>query len=114
MPGGDRTGPMGFGPGTGRGAGLCSGDPVPGYLNPIPGRGFGWGFGHCRGFGGGMGWGRRTRLGWTPWHWQATPQDERNFLENQMQVLKDQLGMIKQRLDELGAQEKMQDKTENE
>ncbi|MGB9797357.1 MAG: DUF5320 domain-containing protein, partial [bacterium] len=47
MPFGDRTGPLGRGPRTGRGAGFCSGFPVPGYLNPIPGRGF-WGRG--RGF----------------------------------------------------------------
>ncbi|BDC36635.1 MAG: hypothetical protein EF806_05065 [Candidatus Methanoliparum thermophilum] len=32
MPWGDRTGPMGLGPRTGRGLGLCSGYPVPGYL----------------------------------------------------------------------------------
>ena len=53
MPGGDGTGPMGFGPMTGRAAGFCAGYPVPGYMNPIPKRGFrGWG----RGRGGGRGW----------------------------------------------------------
>lgn len=36
MPGGDRTGPMGMGPMTGRAAGYCAGYPVPGYTNPIP------------------------------------------------------------------------------
>ena len=54
MPGGDRTGPMGIGAMTGRAAG---------YANPVPGRGFGMGFGRSRGacgrgFGGG---GRRWR-----------------------------------------------------
>ncbi len=34
MPWGDRTGPMGYGPMTGRGAGLCTGYPTPGYMNP--------------------------------------------------------------------------------
>jgi len=35
MPGGDRTGPAGMGPMTGRAAGYCAGYPVPGYLNPV-------------------------------------------------------------------------------
>lgn len=38
MPGGDGTGPMGMGPMTGRGAGYCAGNDVPGYANPLPGR----------------------------------------------------------------------------
>jgi len=44
MPGGDRTGPMGLGPMTGRAAGYCAGYPVPGFMNPMPTgafRGFG-------------------------------------------------------------------------
>ncbi len=59
MPGGDRTGPMGAGPLTGRGAGMCAGYDVPGYMNPAFGRGFGGGRGRGfgRGFhGGGRGW----------------------------------------------------------
>jgi len=57
MPGGDRTGPMGMGPMTGRAAGYCAGFGVPGYVNPIPGRGFwGWGRGRGGGRGGGRGW----------------------------------------------------------
>jgi hypothetical protein len=56
MPRGDRTGPMGIGPMTGRGAGYCAGYPVPGYANPlVPGRG---------GRGGGRGWGRGMGRGW--------------------------------------------------
>jgi len=77
MPGGDRTGPMGLGPMTGRAAGYCAGYPVPGFVNPIPGRGRGrgyypygypyagvmpyapsWPFGFGRGFGRGRGRGR--------------------------------------------------------
>jgi hypothetical protein len=34
MPLGDRTGPVGMGPMTGRAAGFCAGYPVPGYRNP--------------------------------------------------------------------------------
>ena len=57
MPRGDRTGPTGAGPMTGRGAGFCAGYDVPGYDNPALGRGFGGGRGAGRGFrGGGRGW----------------------------------------------------------
>jgi len=58
MPGGDGTGPLGLGPMTGRAAGFCAGYPVPGYMNPIPGRG---------GFGRGFGFGRGR--GWRHWYW---------------------------------------------
>ncbi|HHY96134.1 MAG TPA: DUF5320 domain-containing protein [Firmicutes bacterium] len=51
MPWGDRTGPWGQGPMTGRAAGFCAGFPVPGFLNP--GQGLGWGRGR----------------GWRRWAW---------------------------------------------
>ncbi|MBN2076411.1 MAG: DUF5320 domain-containing protein [Dehalococcoidales bacterium] len=38
MPSGDRTGPAGMGPMTGRGAGYCTGYTWPGFLSRIPGR----------------------------------------------------------------------------
>jgi hypothetical protein len=41
MPWGDRTGPLGLGPRTGRGLEFCSGYDVPGYMNPGPGLGLG-------------------------------------------------------------------------
>ena len=67
MPAGDRSGPMGFGPMTGRGMGLCGGNPGPGYMFGGPGfgfgRGFGRGFGYGRGLGRGMGFGRGRGLG---------------------------------------------------
>lgn len=44
MPRGDGTGPMGAGPMTGRAAGLCSGYPTPGYMQPGGGRGWFGGF----------------------------------------------------------------------
>ena len=73
MPGGDKTGPTGGGPMTGRGAGFCAGFGVPGYANPgvqfnnsygrggafrRGGGGFGRGGGYGRGggFGRGFGW----------------------------------------------------------
>lgn len=67
MPGGDRTGPRGQGPTTGRAAGFCNGNDTPGYDNPQRVRGFGRGGG--MGFGGG-GRGRRNRFnatGLTGW-----------------------------------------------
>lgn len=48
MPGGDRTGPMGRGPMTGRAAGYCAGYDSAGYMSSAGGRG---GFAR-RGFGG--------------------------------------------------------------
>ena len=49
MPRGDRTGPMGSGPMTGRGAGYCGGVGEPAFMNPAGRGGFG-------GRGGGRGW----------------------------------------------------------
>ena len=62
MPGGDRTGPLGAGPRTGRAAGYCAGYSMPGYANPVGGwgAGRGGGFGYGAGFGGG-GYGRGWR-----------------------------------------------------
>jgi len=82
MPGGDHTGPLGQGPQTGRAAGYCAGYDMPGYMNPIPGRGYwGWGRGRGSGWGGGgcgwrhwfhatglTGW-QRAALGW----WRPDP-----------------------------------------
>ncbi|HUU26805.1 MAG TPA: DUF5320 domain-containing protein [archaeon] len=67
MPFGNRTGPMGFGPLTGRGAGYCAGYTVPGYMNPVPGigmgsgRGRGMGWRHCYYATGLPGWARAGR-----------------------------------------------------
>jgi len=76
MPWGDGTGPLGYGPMTGRGAGYCSGFPGPGYANPyVPRMGMGWGarFGWRGGYWGGR-WGRgffgRGLFGYGPrWGW---------------------------------------------
>jgi hypothetical protein len=62
MPGGNRSGPLGWGSMTGRAAGYCAGNPTPGFANPIPGRGFGRGFGRGWGISRGGGWGRRNRF----------------------------------------------------
>lgn len=49
MPRGDRTGPVGAGPATGRGLGFCTGFKTPGYLNSSSGGIFGVGRGRRRG-----------------------------------------------------------------
>jgi Family of unknown function (DUF5320) len=59
MPGGDRTGPNGAGPMTGRVAGYCAGYAVSGYANPVCGYGS---RGGRRGYG--RGWGRGFGRGW--------------------------------------------------
>ena len=72
MPGGDRTGPMGMGPMTGRGAGYCAGYPTPGFMSGGLGRGF-WGGGRGRGRGW-RNWFRVTGMpGWqrAAWGWPA-------------------------------------------
>ena len=109
MPRGDRTGPEGMGPATGRGAGFCTGYDTPGYANPYPGRGFGMGGG--RGRGGGR-FGRRNRFfatGLPRWaRFQGTPaapewseQDEATALKSQASWLTQQLESIQKRLSEL-------------
>jgi hypothetical protein len=118
MPFGDGTGPAGMGPMTGRAAGYCAGYGVPGYMNPIGGRGF-WG----RGRGGGR--------GWRHWFWATgvpgwlragygypvgplagqpnasyppqpvTAEQEIEFLKNQAEYLKDALDGITKRIEEI-------------
>lgn len=56
MPRGDRTGPMGAGPMTGRAAGYCAGNAAPGFAG-------GWGAGRGRGMGCGRGFGRGGGFG---------------------------------------------------
>ncbi len=114
MPGGDRTGPAGMGPMTGRAAGYCAGYPVPGYMNPIPGYGFGG-----RGRGRGGGWGRRNwyyATGLTGWQRTAqvppvmpvppvppaaAAQQEIEILRSQVAQTEQMLAELKQRLDEI-------------
>ncbi|MBN1583689.1 MAG: DUF5320 domain-containing protein [Anaerolineae bacterium] len=108
MPRGDRTGPMGQGPMTGRGAGYCAGYDAPGYANQMPGRGFGMG----RGGGWGRGnrwrnWFRATglpgwmRFGGAPVWTPPTREQEADSLKAEAGWLKQQLDAITQRLNEL-------------
>ncbi len=55
MPRGDRKGPDGLGPKTGRSLGFCSGEDTPGYVSNLPGMGMGRGPRDGRGRGRGFG-----------------------------------------------------------
>jgi hypothetical protein len=115
MPGGNRTGPWGLGPRTGRGLGYCSGFPTPGTMFTGPGLGFGRGFGLGRGLGRGMGLGRgrgfwRPRVGgfWghpyypmTPFPFQPGREEEAAWLADQAKNLEQQLLQVQKRLTEL-------------
>ena len=112
MPAGDRTGPWGLGPRTGRGLGYCSGYRAPGFMIPGPGLGFGRGFGFRRGFGRGMGLGRGFwRPGFVapydPWGAaELTPEQELDFLKAEAQQVRDELTAIEERIQELERKEK--------
>ncbi len=121
MPYGDRTGPWGRGPMTGRAAGYCSGSPVPGFMNPV-GRGFGRG----RGGGFGRGGGRGRGFGWRfrrspysprppvpgpyepyphpvhgPYYGEPEPEGEKSYLEDALRNLESEIKEVKERLKEL-------------
>jgi hypothetical protein len=118
MPAGDRTGPAGFGPMTGRAAGYCAGYPVPGYANPVGGRGY---FGYGRGRrGGGRGWGRGHGYGmgfpyvapgypypgfygygYTYPPSQITPDTEMKMLKDQADFMQKEVSAINERIKEL-------------
>jgi hypothetical protein len=119
MPRGNRMGPSGMGPMTGRGMGYCAGYNVPGFANPGPGYGLGLGWG--RGWrGGGRGWRHwyyATGLpGWArysyapawgygPYGQPWTEAQEAEMLKNQAEALRRELDAISQRLDELEKEE---------
>jgi len=124
MPGGDGTGPGGMGPMTGRAAGYCAGYPVPGFANPVGGRGFGmWGGGRGRRnrfYATGLtGW-QRAGMGVPAYGGYAAPgagyaapyaapygapavtgQQELDMLKGQAEYFEDALDGIKKRLEEL-------------
>ena len=114
MPRGDRMGPDGMGPMTGRAAGICAGNGVPGCMNPQGGRGlgngrgngFGYGYGAGPGRGMGRGMGRAYAPGWQHSYAYAppapvTPEDEKKSLEREAAYIEEELKAIRKRLDNL-------------
>ena len=100
MPQGDRTGPNGQGPMTGRGAGYCAGFAAPGFMNAGFGRGFGRGMGFRRGFG------RRRMIIMPqpqimPQEVELTKTEEKKILESDLTDLKTEIKEIEKRLKEL-------------
>lgn len=114
MPRGDRTGPAGMGPMTGRGAGFCAGYGNAGYMNPEGtyngGRGLGRSLGRGgRGFGGGLGRGFAGGLMQNAVLHQAaerTTEDEKYELNARAHSLSIELELIKKRLADLNGEEK--------
>jgi len=129
MPRGDGTGPAGQGPMTGRAAGYCAGYSTPGFANSFGGRFFGAGRGFFGGRGGrGRGyrnWYYATGLpGWQRYNagmpaWGGTiapqvnpyigpyagpalaPDQEKEMLAEQADILRQQIDDIQARLGEL-------------
>jgi hypothetical protein len=112
MPFGDRTGPYGLGPRTGRVMGYCAGFPGPGSMNPIAGRGWfesGRGFG-C--FGRGRGWRNRfwatgspgwarAGYGYPPFTGAEYPSRAGFTAKDEIDILQDQADFFRQRLEEI-------------
>ncbi|PVX27608.1 MAG: hypothetical protein CW716_01440 [Candidatus Bathyarchaeum sp.] len=129
MPRGDKTGPSGAGPMTGRATGYCAGYSIPGYMNPTGG--YGRTRSRARGRGWGRGFGRRGRIAYQqpvivqpvvqPQHKppiQQTPEQEIVALENYQKELQlekkdldEEMGGVTARIEEL--KEKLQ-KPKNE
>jgi len=112
MPFGDRTGPRGGGPLTGRGMGYCSGFSLPGFMNPGgwgsygPGAGRGWR--HWFRATGLTGWQRaamgRPWCGW--WAMAPTREEELEALREQAGFLERALENIRKRIEELSREPK--------
>ena len=113
MPFADGTGPAGLGPMTGRAAGFCAGFAVPGYMNPVGGRGY-WGWGRGRGMGRGRGFGRG--FGWSgaagPYPANAffgptvTAEQELGGLKQQAELLQNSLSQVSERIEQLEKESK--------
>ena len=129
MPGFDATGPVGMGPRTGWGRGLCK--PQEGQNANVAGpwAGFGagrggmpWGGGRGRAWGGGRGrgrgrggWGRGPMWGAGAWYpddsqWQEPaptlpPSNEKTYLKRGIKALERELEEMKRRLEGLAAED---------
>ena len=119
MPFGDRTGPLGQGPMTGRGAGLCAGSAVPENMNPDSGRGMG----RCNRGGRGRGWRHQFNAtglrGWqraaatatvaTPTPFATVAQEQEiAALKGQAESLQTTLNLMRKRIEELETKPKQE------
>ncbi len=118
MPWGDRTGPNGAGPMTGRGLGYCAGYGRPGYMNQgFAGGWYGRGYGRGAGYGGG-GWRWRNQYyatgqpgwarygyGYSPVPPRPTAEQEREALSQAAEDLRAELKEIEKRLEQLQKEE---------
>lgn len=99
MPGGDKTGPSGEGPTTGRGMGYCRGNDNPGYRSSQGNQGRGFGMGFQRGPGFGRGSRSGFRGGYGNYYSEPVPDvSEKTLIENEIRILKDQLTALEGRL----------------
>ena len=87
MPKLDGTGPMGYGPATGRGMGPC--------CQPASrqGGGAGWGRGFGRGYGRGMGYGWNAP--------QMTKKEQTEWLTQEAEALEDELKVVREEIAQL-------------
>jgi hypothetical protein len=102
MPYGDGTGPLGYGPRSGRHAGFCGGYSVPGFMNNVvPRRGLGRGNGFY--------WGLRNYDPYSNNRYSIptsnvaalTNEDQKKILEEELKDLEAQKQAIENRLKEL-------------
>lgn len=102
MPRGDKTGPAGNGPMTGRRLGNCVGNDWPGHGNVQGtfGNNYGRGLGRGNRRGGGMGYGYRQGYGRFLDEGVQNVSNE-TLLENEARILKEQLASIEKQLSEL-------------
>jgi hypothetical protein len=101
-----------MGPMTGRAAGHCAGYDVPGYVSPMPGRGFdmgrGWRWRHWCYASGLPGWARLGRIpdcGYGPYGEPVTREQEVESLKARAGWLEERLDAIRRCLGELEKEE---------
>ena len=111
MPRGDRTGPAGAGPMTGRAAGFCAGNSVPGFMAGGFGMGMRRGGGSGRGFfgaGRGLGFARNFggygRFGCNPVWGETGGVAEKEILEKRAESLQQELDAVRKNLETLNGE----------
>jgi len=104
---GNRRGPNGAGPRTGHGDGFCTGHDRPGYTNHTGGRcgnGFARGGGRGRDFAYERGYGPNFERYPSSYTYAPAPiskEDEKKFLQNEVELLEKELDATKKRLNEI-------------